>query len=398
MAAMPRATSLLLNVAHAIDHLMLLIFATAVVAIAPEFGLSRWEDLMPYAAGAFLLFGIGSLPSGPLGRPGGRRGVVPILFFGIGAASILASFTQSPLQLAAALVLLGAFASIYHPVGIPMLVERAERPGFVIGVNGFAGNLGIAAAAVITGALVKWVGWRAAFAVPGLVSIACGVLFAMVTPRETEPPSKRGKKAAASLSPSELARAFAVMTAAAITGSLLFNFTTNGNGPLLAERLDGIVVDPAVLGVLLAGIYVVGSLAQLGVGRLIDRVAPKPLYLSIVAAQVPILLLASHAQGWVFYLLLVLTMVLVFGAIPFADAMIVRYVDDRMRSRVSGMRLAVSFGVSSAAVWALGPVVKAAGFGTLLTVMAVVAAGTALVVLWLPAERRAFRPAICPFA
>ncbi len=389
MAAMPRATSLLLNVAHAIDHLMLLIFATAVVAIAPEFGLSRWEDLMPYAAGAFLLFGIGSLPSGRLGDLWGRRVMMLIFFFGIGAASILASFTQSPLQLAAALVLLGAFASIYHPVGIPMLVERAERPGFVIGVNGFAGNLGIAAAAVITGALVKWVGWRAAFAVPGLVSIACGVLFAMVTPRETEPPSKRGKKAAASLSPSELARAFAVMTAAAITGSLLFNFTTNGNGPLLAERLDGIVVDPAVLGALLAGVYVIGSLAQLVVGRLIDRVALKPLYLSIVAAQVPILLLASHAQGWAFYLLLVMTMVLVFGAIPFADAMIVRYVDDRMRSRVSGMRLAVSFGVSSAAVWALGPVVKAAGFGTLLTVMAVVAAGTALVVLWLPAERRA---------
>ncbi len=389
MAATPRATALLLNVAHAIDHLMLLIFATAVVAIAPEFGLSRWEDLMPYAAGAFLLFGIGSLPSGRLGDLWGRRVMMLIFFFGIGAASILASFTRSPLQLAAALVLLGAFASIYHPVGIPMLVERAERPGFVIGVNGFAGNLGIAAAAVITGALVKWVGWRAAFAVPGLVSIACGVLFAMVTPRETEPPSKRAKKAAASLTPSELARAFAVMTAAAITGSLLFNFTTNGNGPLLAERLDGIVVDPAVLGALLAGVYVVGSLAQLVVGRLIDRVALKPLYLSIVAAQVPILLLASHAQGWVFYLLLVLTMVLVFGAIPFADAMLVRYVDDRMRSRVSGMRLAVSFGVSSAAVWALGPVVKAAGFPTLLTVMAVVAAGTALAVLWLPAERRA---------
>ncbi|HMS81654.1 MAG TPA: MFS transporter, partial [Burkholderiaceae bacterium] len=271
----------------------------------------------------------------------GRRVMMLIFFFGIGAASILASFTQSPLQLAAALVLLGAFASIYHPVGIPMLVERAERPGFVIGVNGFAGNLGIAAAAVITGALVKWVGWRAAFAVPGLVSIACGVLFAMVTPRETEPPSKRGRKAAVSLTPSELARAFAVMTAAAITGSLLFNFTTNGNGQLLAERLDGIVVDPAVLGALLAGVYVIGSLAQLVARRLIDRIALKPLYLSIVAAQVPILLLASHAQGWVFYLLLVLTMVLVFGAIPFADAMIVRYVDDRMRSRVSGMRLAV---------------------------------------------------------
>ena len=54
-------------------------------------------------------------------------------------------------------------------------------------------------------------------------------------------------------------------------------------------------------------------------------------------------------------------MIFVFGAIPFVDAMIVQYVDDRMRSRVSGMRLAVSFGVSSLAVYVLGPTVKAAG-------------------------------------
>ena len=37
-------------------------------------------------------------------------------------------------------------------------------------------------------------------------------------------------------------------------------------------------------------------------------------------------------------------MVTIFGAIPFTDAMVVRYVDDAYRSRVSGMRLAVSFG------------------------------------------------------
>ena len=77
-------------------------------------------------------------------------------------------------------------------------------------------------------------------------------------------------------------------------------------------------------------------------------------------------------------------MVAVFGAIPFTDAMIVRYVDDRMRSRVSGMRLTVSFGVSSVAVWLLGPVVKAAGFGALLVAMAVIALATFCVVLALP--------------
>ena len=82
-------------------------------------------------------------------------------------------------------------------------------------------------------------------------------------------------------------------------------------------------------------------------------------------------------------------MIFIFGAIPFTDAMIVRYVDDRMRSRVAGMRLAVSFGISSLAVWALGPLVKAMGFGTVLLVLAGVSLCTAFTVLWLPSEHPA---------
>ena len=65
-------------------------------------------------------------------------------------------------------------------------------------------------------------------------------------------------------------------------------------------------------------------------------------------------------------------------------AMIVQDVDDRMRSRVAGIRLAVSFGVSSLAVYLLGPTVKAAGFSTLLTVMAVISGFTTLFVAMLP--------------
>ena len=53
-AGMARPVSLLLNLAHAIDHMFLLIFATAVGAIAADFGFSRWEDLMPYGVGAFV--------------------------------------------------------------------------------------------------------------------------------------------------------------------------------------------------------------------------------------------------------------------------------------------------------------------------------------------------------
>jgi MFS family permease len=308
-------------------------------------------------------------------------------------AAILTALAQNAWQLAAGLTLIGAFAAIYHPVGIPMLVQNVPNPGAVIGFNGLAGNLGIAVAALVTGFLVKWFGWRAAFAVPGAIAITCGILFALVCPRETEAPSKRKGKAKVVLSPAMLVRAFTVMTAAAVTGSLLFNFTTNGNSQLLSERFLGVLEDPALLGALLAIIYAIASFAQIVVGNLIDRMPFKPLQLWLSVAQVPILIIAAHSESWGFFFALVGVMVFIFGSIPFTDAMIVRYVDDRLRSRVSGMRLTVSFGISSAAVWLLGPLVKGMGFTALLWLMAGIAAVRAAIVLLLPDERTAAQTA-----
>ena len=389
MSAPSRPVSLLLNLGHALDHLFMLIFATAVTSIATDFGFHRWEDLMPYGVGAFFLFGLGSLPSGRLGDIWGRRQMMTVFFVGLGASALLVACTRTAWQLAGALALLGAFASIYHPVGIPMVVQGSRRPGAVIGINGLAGNLGVALAAVLTGLLIQVHGWRAAFIAPGVLSIACGLLFWRVAPAETAPPARRAGSPAVPLPPALVARAFVVMTAAAVSSSLLFNFSTNGNARLLAERLQGTIDDPARLGMLLAMVYAVASLSQLVVGRLIDRMRIKWLYLGIACAQAPLLLLAAYSSGWALYALLLATMICIFGAIPFTDALIVRYVDDRMRSRATGMRLAVSFGISSIAVWLLGPVVKAGGFTTLLLIMAGISACTAAIVTWLPEERRA---------
>ncbi len=388
---LPRSTSLLLNVGHAIDHMFLLIFATAVASVAADFGYARWEDLLPFSAGAFLMFGLGSVPAGRLGDLWGRRNMMVIFFFGMGASALLCALTQNAWQMAGALLLLGAFSAIYHPVGIPMLIQHAERPGVTIGINGLAGNLGIALAAVVTGFTVKFFGWRMAFVLPSLLSFACGLLFLRLAPAETEAPSKRKAKAAVALPPAMLARLFLVMTFAAISGSLLFNFTTNGNGQLMRERFLGVVEDPAQLGLMLAAVYTVASFAQVIVGRLIDRFPLKQLYLCIVLMQIPMFLLAAYASGWALFLLQIGFMIAIFGAIPFTDAMVARYVDDAVRSRVSGMRLAVSFGISSLAVYALGPAVKSAGFAVLLLAMAAVACCTAAFVLMLPSETSAMR-------
>jgi MFS family permease len=382
---MPLIPSLLLNVGHALDHLFLLIFATAVSAIAIDFGMGRWEDMMPYTVGAFLMFGLGSIPAGRLGDLWGRRPMMIVFFLGIGASSIAVAFTQTPMQMAIALTVLGVFSAIYHPVGIPLLVQKSSRPGFTIGVNGLAGNLGIAMAALLTGFLVAWQGWRMAFIVPGLVSIVCGVLFAWLAPQEQMAASQK-KRVSVQLPKNLAIRTFVVMVGTATTTSVLFNITTNVNTQLLAEKLDGLVSNPSHMGFLLAAIYALASMAQLVVGRLLDKFPVKPLFFSILFLQIVMFALASQSSGWAWYAAAIGYMVMVFGSIPFGDNMVVRYIDDSMRSRVSGTRIAISFGISSLAVYLLGPIVKHAGFTQLMVGMTAVATVGALIVFFLPGE------------
>jgi MFS family permease len=181
-------------------------------------------------------------------------------------------------------------------------------------------------------------------------------------------------------------RTFAVMVATATTSSVLFNITTNGNAQLLAERLDGLVNDPSRLGVLLAAIYAVASLAQLLVGKLLDLFPMKPLFFCVLLLQILMFGVASQTSGWAWYAAAIGYMVMVFGAIPFSDTMVVRYIDDAMRSRVSGIRIAISFGFSSLAVFMLGPIVKVAGMTQLMVALTAVAALGAVIALFLPNE------------
>lgn len=375
--------SILINIGHALDHMFLLIFATAVARIAAELGVGRWEDLMPFGAAAFFFFGVGSLPAGKLGDLWGRRKMMMVYFIGIGCSALLVSQVQSPWQLALMLALLGSFASIYHPVGIPMLMQYTDRPGRALGINGLMGNLGVALAALLTGWLVREYGWRAAFWIPGLASIALGLVFWRVSDAQERAPAKKNA-ASSSDARHGHAKLFFVMTVAATTGSFLFNFTTNGNNEILASKLSSIVQDPALIGTLLAVVYTIAAFSQLVIGALIDRMALKKLYMIVIALQLLALLAATQAEGWTFYAAQLCFMCLVFAAIPFTDAMIVRYVDDAMRSRISGARFAVSFGASSLAVWLIGPVIKGWGFSAFLWLMAVTSAATLIVISFLP--------------
>ena len=283
-------TSILLNIGHAMDHWILVVFAYSWGVIAGVWGV-EWTELTPFNYGALFMFGAGSIVSGRLGDHWGRWIMMVIFFVGMGVSALIIALCTNKWQIGAALTLMGAFASIYHPVGIPMLVQKAKNPGFTIGVNGLAGNMGIAIAAGLSVYIAQRFGWQAAFIIPGVICLVCAVAFVVLVPREEEAPAKRKAKML-DLPPSVMARVFAIMTFTAVTGSIVFNFTTNGNGELLANRAKAIAQDPAMLATMLFVIFALASLAQLVVGKMIDRYPLKNIYLPIVLLQVPLFLFA----------------------------------------------------------------------------------------------------------
>src|SRR5690606_5982271 len=106
-----------------------------------------------------------------------------------------------------------------------------------------------------------YLGWRMAFAVPGALCLLFGVAFALLATREQVAPAKKKASAAAVPAGVSIAKLLLVMTVAATSGSLLFNFSTNSNYELLTDRLRAILQDPAQIGLLLALVYTAASMA-----------------------------------------------------------------------------------------------------------------------------------------
>jgi len=73
----------------------------------------------------------------------------------------------------------------------------------------------------------------------------------------------------------------------------------------------------------------------------------------------PLLIIGRAHAGLGLFASQLAVMVFVFGSIPFTDAMIVRYVDDRLRSRVAGMRLTVRSASARSQCGLLGPLGEA---------------------------------------
>lgn len=358
-----RRTLLFVNAAHALDHFVLLIYPTAVIAIAAQTNLS-YAELIGLATGAFVAFGLCSLPMGWLSDKFGRRNMLAAFFIGYGLSCLGVASADRPAAFAGWLLVLGVASAIYHPVGSTMLVSHARQLGRDLGVNAVWGNLGAASAAGVTALIAAQFGWRFAFILPGLVCLVLGAAFIALVPGDGNPSANRSDKA--ELIPVSRPVALLVVFAVAIiAGGMTFNITTIALPKVIDERL-GLDLPLALIGSLATLVFVFGAATQWLMGRLVDRYTLPALFVGLALFQPLGLALAATTSGVPLLIGLVMTMAAIYGQVVVNDAMVARYVPAQHRAKAFSVRYFLGFTVSGFVVPMLALLHAQGGFGLVL--------------------------------
>ena len=323
-----------LNIGHLLDHFMMLIFAKAAYDSGRSFGL-QYDEMILFGTLGMILFGATAPLAGILSDKYGRIPLMIIYHFGIGFSAIIASMSSSPIQLAISLGLIGLFASIYHPVGIAMLLQRSGLVGLRLGINGVWGNMGIAIAPVVTGVVLYYGDWRLTFLIPGIVCVLFGILFFLnITQHENNDQNKSDKgNKQIGFTPRWQQALFALALSTA-SGGFLFGAMSFLLPRYFEINMLSLSTNVAITGILAGVVFACASFAQMAVGWLIDRISPRLVLFWIALGQVIFIYLASQFENLSLFFLSIAAMCFVFGQIPITDTILVRYVPDNWRSRV----------------------------------------------------------------
>jgi len=377
-----------INIAHFIDHYAMLIFAAAVIIIAPTFNM-KYGELLPYATPGFIAFGAGSLLTGWLGDKWSRRNMMAIFFFGMGLTLLGTSLIQTPLQLGIMLLLIGMIASIYHPVGTSLLVSNADKLGKEIGINGVWGNAGVASSALITGVITQYLGWRIAFLAPAIICIVIGVSFLRNIPSAVDQIILKSSVSPARVAKSVMIWVMASLVITVIASSIAFNAITVALPKLFQERLSSLTTNTATLGGITFIVYLSGALAQYIIGSLLDKYPLKNVFLPLATMIVPAIYLASTASDYWLIVLAILFIVGIFGQVTVNDTMLGKYTVDEWRGRAYAARYFLGFTAAGLSVGLVSILYNHGGFDLMLKAIAGLSLLTVIGAVIFPKEKRA---------
>jgi MFS family permease len=291
---------------------------------------------------------------------------------------LAAGLSPNLVTLAVALFALGMFASIYHPVGTAILIAQAALRGRSLAFNGVCGNLGVALAAGITALFIYAFGWRGAFLVPAMVCIGTALVYPRLVPDDRQTAKSRSSAPDVTFAPWLAVTIFGLFVVIALSAGLVFHITTVALPKIVDERL-GSDISLVLVGGLATAIFMCGAVAQLVVGRLVERFPLHLLFAAVALLQFVGVAWAVYASGVMLVLALALALAAIYAQVTVNDLVIARYTADAWRGRVYAVRYFLTFVVSGAAVSVIWLLHERGGFGLVLATTAAIALGLAVV-------------------
>jgi predicted MFS family arabinose efflux permease len=320
--------------------------------------------------------------------------------FYVGCGLSLAGAALSPnfIMLAVALFALGVFASIYHPVGTAIVVAAATNRGRTLAFNGVCGNLGVSLAAGITAVLTAWIGWRGAFLVPAVLCIAVGIAYFIMVPDDRQQKASRSAAPDVRLTMAIMVTVFALFILIGTTAGLVFNTLTIALPKLIDERISGISL--VEIGSIATAVFLCGAVAQLAVGRIIERYPAHLVFAFTGLMQFIGIVWVVYATGYALLAALAFSIAFIYAQVTVNDFVIARYTADAWRARVYAVRYFITYLISGAAISMIAFLHSRGGFGLVLGVTAVIAfgfvvgtAGVAILVNGVERDLKAPQPA-----
>jgi FSR family fosmidomycin resistance protein-like MFS transporter len=364
---------------HFLAHFYMIMQAVLVLKIAPEFA----RDF-GYSTGStydltilsFALFGVGSFPAGLVTDRWRARWMLMICMIGCGACSALAGLAGGPIGLCLALSALGLFASIYHPAGLTLISRHVRARGWALGINGVAGNLGVAMAPFAAAVVADLWGWRTAFVALGLPGVVIGLgclwlgalrIAEPAAPR-TSPPAEPG---------ANYRLYFLIVCVGLIFGGLGYRTAMTGAPALFVEKVELLrhPVERLMHGlgltdwqgrlapgsIMLSLAVVIGCVGQLLGGYLADRHDLRLMYLLFYALAVPVAFLCAAIGEWWLFLAFIVLVFFTMGMQSIENSLISRITPDRWRSTGFGLKFVLTFGAGALGVRLTGHVIDANG-------------------------------------
>lgn len=301
----------------------------AMYLIIPAFGVAY--GLTPVEIGLlFTIHALGAslayLPAGILSDHVSKPGLLLLAtFFWVGLGYLLAGFADDYWTFAILITLAGAGDAAWHPMATGILTSiHKDRRAYALGVHAIGGHMAEVLALVVTGYLLTYLDWGSSLQLMALPALVMGVAFLFIHARVPRSEAKMGRADLAEIWRAWIAPSGLRIVALFVTYNMAV-FALLTMTPVYLQNDHGFGWQATALA--LAGMMVVGVLAQPIMGRVSDVIGRRPVLMlgnliaaaaAVVAWLAPSLILVLIALGVALTVLVAVRAVMLAVAVDFA--------------------------------------------------------------------------------